>query len=92
MEPHLRELDAEINRLDGVCAAMGAASPQTTDHVIWRSLERDVEACSENLVKQLAQAAIQHDQERSRLLMQRLDRVEELANRIRQRGVAAKAG
>jgi uncharacterized protein YcgI (DUF1989 family) len=92
MESRVDEIDAEINRLADVCAALGASSPQSNDHVIWRSLERDVEACTENLVKQLAQAAIQHDEERSRLLMERLDRVDALARRLRQRSVGAKAG
>ena len=92
MESRLVEFDAEINRLDGVRAALGSLLPQSTDHVIWRSLERDVEACTESLVKQLAQAAIQHDEERSRLLMERLDRIDALGHRIRQRVSSAKTG
>ena len=92
MESRVEAIDAEINRLHGVCAALGALLPQGTDHVIWRSLERDVAAGTANLVKQVAQAAIQHDEERARLLMQRLDRVDALASRLRQRGTAAKAG
>ncbi len=88
----MEEIDAEIKRLDGVCAALGASAPQSTDHVFWRSLQRDVEACTESLVNQLAQAAIQHDEERSRALMERLDRVDALGNRIRQHIVAAKTG
>jgi hypothetical protein len=86
------EFDAEINRLDGVRAALGSLSPQSNDHVIWRSLERDVEACTENLVRQLAQAAIQHDEERSRQLMERLDRLDALGHRIRHRVTSSKTG
>jgi hypothetical protein len=92
MGQRVEDIDREIKRLDDICAAMKASSPQGNDRVIWRSLERDVENCTEKLVKLLAQAAIQNDQETSRLLMERLDRVDALARSIRQRDASGKTG
>jgi hypothetical protein len=88
----VEDIDGEIKRLDSVCAAMKASSPESNERLVWHSLERDVESCTEKLVKLLAHAAIQNDQETSRLLMERLDRLDALAMRIRHRDASGKPG
>jgi hypothetical protein len=79
------EIDAELKRLESVCAAFGASAPQGNDHLFWRKLLREVDVCVGSAVRILAQVALQHDETRSREMMERLDRLDELAGAIRQR-------
>jgi hypothetical protein len=79
----MEEIDSQLTHLESVCGALRDCEAQSEDEVLWRSLLREADVCSEKVVKLLAQSAIQNDESRSRSLMERLDRLEALRKFIR---------
>jgi hypothetical protein len=74
----IEQIDSQLERLEGTCHAFRDCGANSGDEVLWRDLTRQAEECTKMVVRLLAQSVIQHDEERSHSLMERLDRLEGL--------------